>query len=115
MCRMGAIQELLFSMNYIPDTPPYRTPRNEGPMCVDDRSRFEYRRLETFTPEYKAEFFDFVYEMCLVHARNALKGESCAADDCDCMHFIYEMAMKRCLGPTALAQLNDPECYKMED
>lgn len=84
-------------------------------MCVDDRKSFEYKKLDTFTTEYKTEFFDFLYEMCLVHARNALKGERCAADDCDCEHFIYEITLKRCLGPTALAQLNDPECYKMED
>lgn len=102
-------------MNYVPDTPPYRSLRSEEPMCVDDRSRFEYRRLDTFTTEYKTEFFDFLYEMCLVHARNALKGEACAVDECDCAHFIYEMAIKRCLGPTAIAQLNSPECYKMED
>jgi len=113
---MGAVQELLFSTRYAYENPPCEiTKEVEAPVCVEDRSRFEYRKLDTFSQEYKSQFFDFIYEMCLVHARNALKGERCATDDCDCGHFIYETAIKRCLGPVALAQLNSPECYTMED
>jgi hypothetical protein len=62
----------------------------------------EITPLAQITDSQKVRVFDTLYSMCLSHVKG---GRSHI--DCDCKHYIYEVAMEGCLGEGIFRRMNE--------
>lgn len=75
--------------------------------CPGQRKPFEVRPFEKITQEAKELFLDRVYKMCVEHAHGHFTGNCLCG--CECSHWIYEEAMRCCLGDDVFKKINNPK------